>query len=58
MKPMKEFVFLDIPGKIHKEKVESYLPMVQRLFLTMELILTYFDFIFGFDFVICHNEQL
>jgi hypothetical protein len=32
MKPMKELVFLDTHGEIHKEKVESYLLMVQRLF--------------------------
>jgi len=56
MKPMKELVFLDIHGEIHKEKVESYLPMVQRLFLIIELILKYFDFIVGFDFVICYKE--
>jgi hypothetical protein len=29
---MKEFIFLDIYGKIHKEKVEPYRSMVQRCF--------------------------
>ena len=32
IKQMKELVFLDIHGEIHKEKVEPYRSMVQRLF--------------------------
>ena len=41
---MKQLLFLDIHGEIHKEKIEPYRPMVQTLFPHARIDIELFQF--------------